>query len=171
MWFGWKLVQHTRPIQRRKKKQTNKQIRDATMRWEFWIKHGNDLWLFCPDVNHCLPNPCKNEGNCYATGHGYHCTCVQGFKGPNCDSKNLLYSYETPVHDNVQKYLVVFQTVRPGAHWHKIRAFTYAHFQNKRNVSIFSCRPIAFLPILFLLVKMFFQNETFLFVISSSSGS
>ena len=43
------------------------------------------------DVNHCLPNPCKNEGNCYATKDGYHCTCVKGFKGPNCDSKCEFY--------------------------------------------------------------------------------
>ena len=47
--------------------------------------------IFDLDVNHCLPNPCKNEGNCYATKDGYHCTCVKGFKGPNCDSKCEFY--------------------------------------------------------------------------------
>lgn len=79
-------------------------------------------------------------------------------------------SYETPVHDSVQTYLVVFQTARPGAQRQKIDGTHACAFPEQTKCFHFLLPSYCVFANLFLLVKMFFQNETFLFVISSSSG-
>ncbi|XP_062585892.1 uncharacterized protein LOC134247569 [Saccostrea cucullata] len=33
----------------------------------------------------CFPNPCKNKGQCEVAGTSYTCTCLNGFKGNNCE--------------------------------------------------------------------------------------
>jgi len=32
-------------------------------------------------TDHCVTQPCKNEGSCFNTGLGYVCTCQEGFSG------------------------------------------------------------------------------------------
>ncbi|XP_071506101.1 uncharacterized protein [Diadema antillarum] len=36
------------------------------------------------DVNYCDPSPCFNDGECYVTGDGYLCICINGYDGTNC---------------------------------------------------------------------------------------
>ncbi|CAB4014138.1 neurogenic locus notch homolog 1-like, partial [Paramuricea clavata] len=38
-----------------------------------------------PERNQCIPNPCKNGGNCYDDEDNYKCTCVRGYTGYNCE--------------------------------------------------------------------------------------
>ncbi|XP_048771441.2 uncharacterized protein LOC125677425 [Ostrea edulis] len=33
----------------------------------------------------CFPNPCKNRGHCEVKDVSYNCTCLDGFKGDNCE--------------------------------------------------------------------------------------
>ena len=44
-----------------------------------------------PDLNMCIPNPCKNGGQCLGYAGGYKCLCPAGYKGNNCDGKFLYY--------------------------------------------------------------------------------
>lgn len=37
------------------------------------------------EQNQCVPNPCKNGGNCYDEGDNYKCTCIRGYTGYNCE--------------------------------------------------------------------------------------
>ena len=46
---------------------------------------------FFPDLNMCIPNPCKNGGQCLGYAGGYKCLCPAGYKGNNCDGKFLYY--------------------------------------------------------------------------------
>ena len=32
----------------------------------------------------CESNPCTNGGTCTTLGSTYHCLCVEGFRGLNC---------------------------------------------------------------------------------------
>ena len=36
-------------------------------------------------INDCTPNPCKNDGKCQEQMPGYHCSCLSGFDGRNCE--------------------------------------------------------------------------------------
>ncbi|XP_072902170.1 coagulation factor X-like [Hemitrygon akajei] len=44
---------------------------------EFWNKYV--------DGNQCESNPCKNQGSCSDGINLYKCTCLEGFKGINCE--------------------------------------------------------------------------------------
>ena len=44
-----------------------------------------------PDLNMCIPSPCKNGGQCLGYAGGYKCLCPAGYKGNNCDGKFLYY--------------------------------------------------------------------------------
>lgn len=35
----------------------------------------------------CIPNPCKNGGQCLGYAGGYKCLCTAGYKGNICDGK------------------------------------------------------------------------------------
>ncbi|XP_061190204.1 uncharacterized protein LOC133198071 [Saccostrea echinata] len=37
----------------------------------------------------CFPNPCKNGGQCEVNGTKFSCTCLEGFKGDNCETQEL----------------------------------------------------------------------------------
>ena len=37
------------------------------------------------DDNVCDAGPCENGAQCEATDEGYHCTCVLGYEGKNCE--------------------------------------------------------------------------------------
>ena len=51
------------------------------------------LLLFV-DINDCLPNRCKNGGNCTDQVNNYVCTCDIGYAGRNCGiSKFLPYCF------------------------------------------------------------------------------
>jgi len=36
-------------------------------------------------INECHTNPCQNQGTCTDMPSGYHCSCVPGFIGKNCE--------------------------------------------------------------------------------------
>ncbi len=38
-------------------------------------------------VNPCHESPCRNTGVCTVTESGYVCTCTDGYRGSNCESK------------------------------------------------------------------------------------
>lgn len=45
--------------------------------------------LLCENaVNHCVSNPCENDGNCSSTPGGYYCVCVAPFQGQRCQYKD-----------------------------------------------------------------------------------
>ena len=39
------------------------------------------------EINMCESNPCTNGGTCSTMGSSYHCLCVEGFRGINCQGK------------------------------------------------------------------------------------
>ena len=36
------------------------------------------------DIDDCYTNPCENGANCTDGVNNYTCTCMAGYKGPNC---------------------------------------------------------------------------------------
>ena len=51
------------------------------------------------DIDDCHPNPCKNGANCTDRVNNYTCTCMAGYKGPNCsigkiDPFPFYYTYQ-----------------------------------------------------------------------------
>ena len=42
------------------------------------------VFLF-PEINHCHPNPCQNDGDCVETGNGYNCHCQAQYLGQHCE--------------------------------------------------------------------------------------
>lgn len=45
------------------------------------------LFLFPEEINLCESNPCTNGGTCSTLLNSYHCLCVEGFRGINCQGK------------------------------------------------------------------------------------
>ena len=43
------------------------------------------LVLEIVDIDDCNPEPCQNNGTCTDLVNDYHCDCVAGFNGTNCD--------------------------------------------------------------------------------------
>ena len=37
------------------------------------------------EENKCHPNPCRNGGICTEANGGFICTCMEGYKGTNCE--------------------------------------------------------------------------------------
>ena len=61
-----------------------------------WMFHPTNCWIklernteqkcFCPDVDNCDPNPCKNSGVCTnAAGNTYSCACTSDWDGQDCN--------------------------------------------------------------------------------------
>ena len=48
--------------------------------------------FFVLDVNDCMPDPCKNSGNCTDGVNEYNCTCVPGYNGTNCETGKLMFA-------------------------------------------------------------------------------
>lgn len=47
------------------------------------------------DLNMCIPNPCKNGGQCLGYEGGHKCICLPGYKGESCEGGylvNIFYS-------------------------------------------------------------------------------
>ena len=42
------------------------------------------FFSFLEEINLCESNPCINGGTCSQLGSSYHCLCVEGFRGLNC---------------------------------------------------------------------------------------
>jgi len=40
----------------------------------------------CANIDECVSNPCKNNGNCTDNMGSYECTCITGYTGKNCTS-------------------------------------------------------------------------------------
>ena len=40
-------------------------------------------------ADHCCRNPCANNGTCYNSLHGYHCSCPEGFTGSFCEEGKI----------------------------------------------------------------------------------
>ena len=47
--------------------------------------------IFDLDVNDCMPDPCKNSGNCTDGINEYNCTCIPGYNGTNCETGKLMF--------------------------------------------------------------------------------
>ena len=41
--------------------------------------------FFFQEENKCHPNPCRNGGICTEANGAYICTCMEGYKGVNCE--------------------------------------------------------------------------------------
>lgn len=41
----------------------------------------------CETQTGCLPNPCKNGGQCFSNAYSYVCICVQDWTGTHCDQR------------------------------------------------------------------------------------
>lgn len=41
--------------------------------------------FFCSAKSPCFQNPCKNHGKCTVNDTSFTCTCLNGFKGDNCE--------------------------------------------------------------------------------------
>lgn len=46
----------------------------------------NDFVLVIADINSCSKEPCENNGTCTNLVNDYHCVCVAGFNGTNCEN-------------------------------------------------------------------------------------
>lgn len=44
------------------------------------------MFLIHTDIDDCLPYPCQNNGTCTDLVNDYHCDCVAGFNGRNCEN-------------------------------------------------------------------------------------
>lgn len=44
------------------------------------------MFLIQTDIDDCLPYPCQNNGTCTDLVNDYHCDCVAGFNGKNCEN-------------------------------------------------------------------------------------
>ena len=42
-------------------------------------------FFFFLDINECAPDPCGDHGECEDLVNDYHCTCIPGFRGRNCE--------------------------------------------------------------------------------------
>ncbi|XP_056004045.1 uncharacterized protein LOC125661029 [Ostrea edulis] len=49
------------------------------------VKEYCDIPLCVSANSPCFPNPCKNRGQCDVNETSYSCTCLEGFKGDNCE--------------------------------------------------------------------------------------
>ena len=47
------------------------------------------IWFFIAERDECIPNPCKSAGKCFPADNriGYHCVCVEGKRGLQCERK------------------------------------------------------------------------------------
>lgn len=43
------------------------------------------------DLNMCIPNPCKNGGQCLGYEGGHKCICLPGYKGESCEGEYLVH--------------------------------------------------------------------------------
>ena len=39
-----------------------------------------------PDIDDCVPNPCKNGAVCQDGVNSYICNCTTGYSGPTCST-------------------------------------------------------------------------------------
>ncbi|KAL2087425.1 hypothetical protein ACEWY4_016253 [Coilia grayii] len=58
---------------------------------EFWRKYNVK--------NHCLHNPCANNGTCSTLAEAYFCICLPGYSGRNCEQESQAI-LETCLYDN-----------------------------------------------------------------------
>lgn len=59
---------------------------------------GNFLSVILEE-NKCHPNPCRNGGICTEANGAYICTCMEGYKGMNC---------EGAIHAQIGSYMRLF---------------------------------------------------------------
>jgi len=55
-----------------------------------------DFVLEIADIDECLPDTCQNNGTCTDLVDGYHCDCVPGFNGTNCENSKFNKCYLFP---------------------------------------------------------------------------
>lgn len=56
--------------------------------------------LFCfQEENKCHPNPCRNGGICTEANGAYICTCMEGYKGINCEGIFLFSCLNNNLND------------------------------------------------------------------------
>ena len=59
------------------------------------------FWVICLfiDLNMCVPNPCKNGGQCLGFEGGFKCVCPIGYTGLSCDGEWSWHSkFQWPMH-------------------------------------------------------------------------
>lgn len=49
-----------------------------------------NISLVHSDIDECRPDPCQNNGTCTDLVNDYHCDCVAGFNGTNCENSKYL---------------------------------------------------------------------------------
>lgn len=53
------------------------------------------MFLIHTDIDDCLPYPCQNNGTCTDLVNDYHCDCVAGFNGINCENSKYIHTFLT----------------------------------------------------------------------------
>ena len=55
----------------------------------FWNCAILNILFFIAERDECVPNPCKSAGKCFPADNriGYHCVCVDGKRGLQCERK------------------------------------------------------------------------------------
>ena len=59
-----------------------------------WLSVSYKYWyffflfeIFLLEIDFCLPNPCKNDAQCFGYLGGFQCECTTGFSGKLCERK------------------------------------------------------------------------------------
>ena len=50
----------------------------------------NKIEILPADVDECDSSPCQNGGTCVDGINSYTCDCDDGYKGPDCETGNIL---------------------------------------------------------------------------------
>ena len=54
--------------------------------------YNNAMFIYCPDIDECLSDPCQNGATCNNIPGGLTCQCVDGYTGPLCqDGKYIKF--------------------------------------------------------------------------------
>ena len=45
------------------------------------------------ELDECSSGPCQNNGTCFSDLDNYHCTCLMGFTGRNCEGLSIKHFF------------------------------------------------------------------------------
>ena len=73
------------------------------------------LFLFLSEeINLCESSPCINGGTCSTLGNSYHCLCVEGFRGLNCQG---LLTKLIGLINWLIKWIMTIKLTNPPTNW------------------------------------------------------